>query len=118
VSRHRSSAVVCLVPGRHPDIGPCAFTRPLTVPELTVKLVTPQPAVPATAEPAARWRKAGCAIHSRTVVCGYTNDLAALKDVAASRVPFGITRCSRSELTPRTTSTALIRKSFQRQLSL
>jgi hypothetical protein len=57
--------------------GACAFKRPLTIPELTVKLAanTAQPAL-STAHAArrTRWRKVVAQLDNGGVVCGYTND--------------------------------------------
>jgi hypothetical protein len=57
--------------------GACAFKRPLTISELTVKLAenTAHPAVSiAHAAPPVRWRKVVAQLNNGRVVCGYTND--------------------------------------------
>ena len=57
--------------------GACAFKRPLTIPELTVKLAARlQPAAPVArqATPTAGWQKVIARFRDGGLVCGYTND--------------------------------------------
>ena len=58
--------------------GACAFKRPLTIPELTVKLIsdTTSPAVSIAypVESSVGWRKVVARFNDGRVVCGYTND--------------------------------------------
>ena len=58
--------------------GACAFKRPLTIPELTAKLLSPTEAPPApTARPGASvigWQKVVARFNDGRTVCGYTND--------------------------------------------
>ena len=82
--------------------GACAFKRPLTIPELTVKLdttTTQQPAVSVadTEAPGVGWRKVVARFNDGHVVCGYTNDfqpskaqlhlLTDLRDGASTVIP-------------------------------
>jgi len=58
--------------------GACEFKRPLTLPELTVKLASKltQSAMPITADetPTGEWRKVIARFNDGNAVCGYTNN--------------------------------------------